>query len=109
MAGQLRDLSDADFDAKVLASERPYIVDFWAPWCGPCKMVTPILEELAGELAGKVEIGKMDIAQHPQTAAKYGIQSIPALLIFKSGKVADMIVGAQPKNKLRDKIAKALG
>jgi len=108
MSGPLMELADADFGAKVLKSELPVLVDFWAPWCGPCKLLAPVLEELAGELAGRVVIAKMDIMQQQQTAATYGIRSIPALLLFKQGQVADTIVGNMPKQKLRDRLLKAL-
>jgi len=109
MAVNIVALADADFDAKVLANELPVLVDFWAPWCGPCKMIAPVVEELAEEFSGKLVVAKMDIAQHPQTAANYGIMSIPALLVFKKGKVVKMIAGAMRKEALRDKIREALG
>ena len=108
MSGPLMELADADFGAKVLKSDIPVLVDFWAPWCGPCKALAPVLEELAGELAGRVVIGKLDIMQQQQTAATYGIRSIPALLLFKQGRVAETIVGNLPKQKLRDRLLKAL-
>jgi thioredoxin 1 len=108
MSGPLMELADADFGARVLKSELPVLVDFWAPWCGPCKLLAPVLEELAIELAGRLVIGKLDIMQQQQTAATYGIRSIPALLLFKQGQVADTIVGNLPKQKLRDRLLKAL-
>ena len=108
MVGQLIELADADFNEKVLKSSVPVLVDFWATWCGPCKMLAPVLEELAGEFAGRLVIGKMDIVAQPQTAAHYGIRSIPALILFKDGKVADTLVGAQPKQKIRDRLQQAL-
>lgn len=108
MSGSLFDVADADFEAKVLKSNVPVLVDFWAPWCGPCKLLTPVLEELASELAGKVIIAKMDIMQQQQTAATFGIRSIPALLLFKDGRVADTIIGNMPKQKLRDRLQRAL-
>jgi len=109
MAGNTVELTDKDFQARVLQSTTPVLVDFWAPWCGPCKMIAPVLEELAVEFAGQLIIGKMDIMQNPQTAADYGIRSIPALLLFKQGKVAETIMGAASKSKLQEKIKGALG
>jgi thioredoxin 1 len=108
MAGHLVELADADFDTRVLKSATPVLVDFWATWCGPCKMLAPVLEELAGEFEGRLVIGKLDIVAQPLTAARYGIRSIPALILFKDGKVADTIVGAQPKAKLRDRLQEKL-
>ncbi len=108
MAATVLELTDDGFRKTVLESPLPVAVDFWAPWCGPCKMVAPILEELAGELSGKLLVGKMDIVQQPQTAAQYGIRSIPAILVFRGGRVVETIIGAQPKQKLRDRIKSAL-
>jgi thioredoxin 1 len=104
MAAGILELTDADFESKVLKSDTPVLVDFWAPWCGPCKMIGPVVAELAGEYAGRLTVAKMDIQSHPQTAARYGIRSIPALLFFKAGQVAGAIIGAQSKDKIKDKI-----
>jgi thioredoxin 1 len=104
MAAGILELTDADFESKVLKSDTPVLVDFWAPWCGPCKMIGPVVAELAGEYAGRLMVAKMDIQSHPQTAARYGIRSIPALLFFKAGQVAGTIIGAQSKDKIKDKI-----
>ena len=93
-------VSDQDFDAEVLKSAQPVVVDFWAEWCGPCKMIAPALEELAGSMNGKVKIVKLNVDENPETAAKYGIMSIPTLMLFKNGEQASRQVGAQPKQKL---------
>ena len=93
-------VSDKDFEAQVLKSAQPVVVDFWAEWCGPCKMIAPALEEIAGSLGGKVKIVKLNVDENPQTAAKYGIMSIPTLMIFKNGELASRQVGAAPKQKL---------
>ena len=101
-------ITDQNFQAEVLASEQPVLIDFWATWCGPCRAIAPAVEELAKEYKGKVKIGKMDIDAHQDTPAKYGVMSIPTLLLFKNGKVADQIVGAVPKSKLDQMIKKSL-
>lgn len=101
-------LTDDNFDAEVISSDLPVLVDFWAEWCGPCKMIAPSIEELAGEFEGRAKIGKLDVDNNQATAGKYGIRSIPSLLIFKGGEVADQIVGAVPKNQLQSKLENAL-
>ncbi|HTY08410.1 MAG TPA: thioredoxin [Candidatus Edwardsbacteria bacterium] len=101
-------LTDATFDQEVLKSDLPVIVDFWAGWCGPCRMVGPIFEELSGEYAGKLKFGKVDVDANPAKSAQYGIRSIPALLVFKGGRVVDTIIGAMPKAALAQKIDAAL-
>jgi thioredoxin 1 len=93
-------VSDSSFEADVLKSKDPVLVDFWAEWCGPCRMVAPVLEEVAGELAGKLKIVKLNVDENPQTASKYGIMSIPTLMIFKNGELASRQIGAAPKSKL---------
>ncbi|WP_188574995.1 thioredoxin [Azorhizobium oxalatiphilum] len=93
-------VSDASFEADVLNSDTPVVVDFWAEWCGPCRMVAPVLEELSGELGGKVKIVKLNVDENPVTASKFGIMSIPTLLLFKGGQIASRQVGAAPKAKL---------
>jgi thioredoxin 1 len=93
-------VSDANFDAEVLKSKEPVVVDFWAEWCGPCKMIAPALEEIAGSLNGKVKIVKLNVDENPATAQKYGIMSIPTLMLFKNGELASRQVGAAPRQKL---------
>ena len=101
-------VSDTDFDAEVLKSTQPVVVDFWAEWCGPCKMIAPALEELAGSMNGKVKIVKLNVDENPQTAAKYGIMSIPTLMLFKKGELASRQVGAAPRAKLEQWITAAV-
>ncbi|HZI95113.1 MAG TPA: thioredoxin [Patescibacteria group bacterium] len=94
-------LNDANFETEVVKTDDgPILVDFWATWCGPCRMVAPILEKLATELKGKARIGKVDVDCNPATAAKFGIRSIPTLLLFKNGKPVDQIIGAQPREAI---------
>lgn len=93
-------LTMENFEAEVLQSDKPVLVDFWATWCGPCRMIAPIVEELAKEYAGKVKVGKVNVDEQPQLAAAFGIESIPTIKIFKNGKVTDSVIGYQPKEKL---------
>ena len=104
----VKTLTDASFDAEVLKSSEPVLVDFWATWCGPCRAVAPVVDALAKDYAGKVKVGKMDVDSNPQVATKYGVMSIPTLLMFKDGKVVGQVVGAVPRPKLEDMIKKAL-
>jgi thioredoxin 1 len=102
------DVSDATFEAEVLKSDKPVLVDFWAPWCGPCRMVAPLVEELAGEYAGRVRFLKLNTDENLETASKYGIRSIPTLLMFKDGQSVDQIIGFRPKGDMKKTIEKAL-
>ena len=97
-------VTDANFEKEVIKSDIPVLVDFWAEWCMPCKMVTPILKEIAEEMEGKIKIARLDVDNSPQSAGQYGIRSIPSLLIFKSGSVVEQIIGALPKNTIQQKI-----
>lgn len=102
------ELTDANFENEALKSETPVLVDFWAEWCGPCKMIAPTVEQLAIEYAGRLKVGKVDVDNNQQVAMKFGIRSIPTLLIFKGGRVVDQVVGAVPKKALVDRITKHL-
>ena len=97
-------LTDENFADEVLDSETPVLVDFWAAWCGPCRMVASIVKELAGEYQGRAKVCKLDVDSAQKTAGEYGIRSIPTLLIFKSGKVADQVIGAVPKTQIVEKL-----
>jgi thioredoxin len=92
---------DKNFDAEVLQAEGPVLVDFWAPWCGPCRMIAPVVEELAGENAGSIKIGKLNVDEAPSSAQSYGVSSIPTLMVFKNGEVIERLVGVQPKSRLQ--------
>ncbi len=104
MAGKVHVVTDQSFEAEVLESPEPALVDFWAVWCGPCRMIAPIVEELSGEYDGRVKFTKMNVDENVQTPGRYGIRGIPTLLLFKEGKVVDQIVGAVPKSRIKEVI-----
>jgi thioredoxin 1 len=107
VAGNLPEVTDSNFQAEVIESETPVLVDLWAPWCGPCRIIAPHLEELARERED-LRVVKLNVDDNPQTAAKYNVMSIPTLLLFKNGQVAHQIIGALPKNRLVQEIEPAL-
>ena len=102
------EVSDANFEAEVIKSDLPVLVDFWAPWCGPCRMVAPLVEELADEYSGKVKFVKLNTDDNVQTASRFGIRSIPTLLVFKGGKAVEQVIGFRPKSELKRTLEKAL-
>lgn len=101
-------VTDANFENEVLQSSTPVLVDFWAEWCGPCRAIAPKLEEIAGEMGGKVKIMKLDVDANQQTAAKYGIRSIPTMILFKNGQPVDQVMGNLPKENIVEFISKSL-
>lgn len=103
------ELTDANFKSEVIESTLPVLVDFWAIWCGPCRMVAPVVEEIAAEYDGKLKVGKLDVDHNRRTAIDYGIHSIPTLLLFKNGQVVETMIGALPKTQLINKISKHIG
>jgi len=104
MSDAVREFTDENFDTEVVDSDIPVLVDFWAVWCMPCKMVAPVVAEIAKEYDGKLKVGKLDVDNSPATAQKYGIRSIPSLLIFNNGEVAQMVIGAVPKQQIIAKV-----
>ena len=108
MAGSVTDVTDTNFQAEVLESELPVLVDFWAPWCGPCRMVGPVVEELASEKAGQLKVVKMNTDENQQTSINYNIMSIPTLILFRHGQEAKRVIGAYPKKKLEAELEPAL-
>jgi len=109
MAGNVTEFSDANFEQEVLKAVTPVLVDLWAAWCGPCRVIAPIVEELAGTYAGKVKMGKVNVDDYPQLAAQYRIMNIPTLLLFNGGQEVDRIVGVVPKQELARRLDKVLG
>lgn len=108
MAGNVAEFTDANFEAEVIQSSTPVLVDFWAPWCGPCKMLGPTVEALAGDYAGRLKVGKLNTDESENIAAKFGIRSIPTLLVFKGGEVVSQLVGALPKDKIAEQLNRVL-
>jgi thioredoxin 1 len=104
MSEEILEISDSSFDAEVMQSEKPVMVDFWAPWCGPCKAIGPIVEELAGQFGDKVKFAKCNVDDNPVSPGKFGIKAIPTLIFFKQGKVVDQITGMVAKSKLEKSI-----
>jgi thioredoxin 1 len=108
VAANITDVTDNNFQAEVLENDKPVLVDFWAPWCGPCRVIAPSLEEIADEQSDQLRIVKLNVDENQQTAAKYGVMSIPTLIVFKGGEPAHTIVGALPKKRLVQELEPAL-
>jgi thioredoxin 1 len=108
MAQGIIDIDDSSFDGEILQSEKPALVDFWAPWCGPCKAIGPVIEDLAGTYGDQVKFTKCNVDDNPVTPGKFGIKAIPTLIFFKDGKVVDQITGMVAKSKLEDSLKKVI-
>jgi thioredoxin 1 len=109
MSGTLLEFTEGNFEQEVIHASTPALVDMWAAWCGPCRMITPLVEEFAGKYQGKLKVGKLNVDDHPQVAGRFRIMNIPTLLLFKGGKEVDRIVGVVPKDELGKRIEKVLG
>ena len=107
--GAVQEINDTTFKSEVIESPQPVLVDFWAPWCGPCRQIAPVVEQLAGENAGSAKVVKLNVDDAPQAAQSYGVSSIPTLMVFKGGEVVDRFVGVQPKTRLQQAIDAAKG
>jgi thioredoxin 1 len=107
--GAVQEVNDTTFNTEVIESDQPVLVDFWAPWCGPCRQIAPVVEQLAGENAGSAKVVKLNVDDAPQAAQSYGVSSIPTLMVFKGGEVVDRFVGVQPKTRLQQAIDAAKG
>jgi thioredoxin 1 len=107
-ANGIIELSDSNFDAEVIKSDVPVLVDFWAPWCGPCRAIAPAVEEISSSYQGKLKVGKLNVDESPQTTMKFGIRSIPTLIVFKGGMAVEQIIGAVPKGEIERAVGKAL-
>jgi len=108
LSGAVANVTEDTFATEVLGADRPVLVDFWAEWCGPCRMVSPIVEELAGEFGERIKVLKLNVDQNPQIASTYGIMSIPTLAVFEEGRLKDRIIGYRPKNQLRQELERNL-
>lgn len=100
------ELNDASFDSEVISSDKPVLVDFWAPWCGPCKALGPVIDEISNDFVDKVKVGKVNVDENPEISMKFGIRSIPTLIVFKDGEVQEQIVGAVPKSEIEKALEK---
>ncbi len=107
-SGNINEFSDENFENEVLNSETPVLVDFWAPWCGPCRIIAPVVEELSETYEGKLKVGKLNVDDNQKTSMKFGIRSIPTLLVFKDGEVAEQIIGAVPKTEIERVVTKVM-
>ena len=105
---EMLEVTDENFNAEILNSDLPALVDFWAEWCGPCRMVSPLVEELANDYNGKIKVAKMDVDQNRETPTRFGIRNIPTLIFFKGGEVTQTIIGVQPKSQIEEEIKKLL-
>jgi thioredoxin 1 len=105
VAGTLKNVTDADFDEVVLKSDKPVLVDFWATWCGPCRMIAPVLEEIAAEKGDTLKIAKLDVDANPVSAGRFGVRAIPTMIVFKDGREAQRLVGYMPKEKLLQQLS----